>query len=75
MADTEGKPKDVDREFVCLYLLFDENGSGHYRTLPRISGKKKGAEKPPPEVAPPSRARRLHFRTHTAKNPASRAGS
>jgi manganese oxidase len=25
MADADGKPKDVDREFVCLYLLFDEN--------------------------------------------------
>ena len=27
MADTDGKPKDLDREFVCLYLLFDENVS------------------------------------------------
>jgi hephaestin len=27
MADADGKPKDVDREFVCLYLLFDENVS------------------------------------------------
>jgi len=27
MADAAGKPKDVDREFVCLYLLFDENVS------------------------------------------------
>jgi len=27
MADANGKPKDVDREFVCLYLLFDENVS------------------------------------------------
>ena len=27
MADAEGKPKDVDREFVCLFLLFDENVS------------------------------------------------
>ena len=27
MADADGKPKDVDREFVCLYLLFDEVGS------------------------------------------------
>jgi FtsP/CotA-like multicopper oxidase with cupredoxin domain len=26
-ADADGKPKDVDREFVCLYLLFDENVS------------------------------------------------
>jgi manganese oxidase len=25
MADADGKPKDVDREFVCLFLLFDEN--------------------------------------------------
>jgi manganese oxidase len=27
MADPTGKPKDVDREFVCLYMLFDENVS------------------------------------------------
>jgi hephaestin len=27
MADEDGKPNDVDREFVCLYLLFDENVS------------------------------------------------
>ncbi len=25
MADADGKPKDVDREFVCLFMLFDEN--------------------------------------------------
>jgi FtsP/CotA-like multicopper oxidase with cupredoxin domain len=27
MADPDGKPKDVDREFVCLFMLFDENVS------------------------------------------------
>ena len=27
MASENGKPTDVDREFVCLYLLFDENVS------------------------------------------------
>jgi manganese oxidase len=27
MADAAGKPKDVDREFVCLFMLFDENVS------------------------------------------------
>jgi len=27
MADAEGRPKDVDREFVCLFMLFDENVS------------------------------------------------
>lgn len=27
MADSDGKPKDLDREFVCLFLLFDENVS------------------------------------------------
>jgi FtsP/CotA-like multicopper oxidase with cupredoxin domain len=27
MGGADGKPKDVDREFVCLYLLFDENVS------------------------------------------------
>ena len=26
-ADAAGKPKDVDREFVCLFMLFDENQS------------------------------------------------
>jgi manganese oxidase len=26
-ADASGKPKDVDREFVCLFMLFDENQS------------------------------------------------
>jgi hephaestin len=26
-ADADGKPKDVDREFVCLFMLFDENVS------------------------------------------------
>lgn len=25
--DAAGKPKDVDREFVCLFMLFDENQS------------------------------------------------
>ena len=27
MADANGKRKDVDREFVCLFMLFDENVS------------------------------------------------
>ena len=27
MASADGKPKDVDREFICLFLLFDENVS------------------------------------------------
>ncbi len=27
MANANGKPKDVDREFVCLFMLFDENVS------------------------------------------------
>jgi FtsP/CotA-like multicopper oxidase with cupredoxin domain len=27
MANEDGTPKDVDREFVCLYMLFDENVS------------------------------------------------
>ncbi|MGH7838119.1 MAG: multicopper oxidase domain-containing protein, partial [Candidatus Binataceae bacterium] len=27
MADADGKPKDVDREFVCLFMMFDENMS------------------------------------------------
>ncbi len=26
-ADAAGKPKDIDREFVCLFMLFDENQS------------------------------------------------
>ena len=27
MADGSGKPKDVDREFVALFMIFDENSS------------------------------------------------
>jgi FtsP/CotA-like multicopper oxidase with cupredoxin domain len=27
MADADGRPKDVDREFVCLFSYFDENAS------------------------------------------------
>ena len=27
MAQADGRPKDVDREFVCLFMLFDENSS------------------------------------------------
>lgn len=27
MADADGRPKDVDREFVCLFMIFDENVS------------------------------------------------
>lgn len=27
MADANGRAKDVDREFVCLFMLFDENTS------------------------------------------------
>ena len=27
MADPNGRPKDVDREFICLFLIFDENAS------------------------------------------------
>ena len=27
MADGDGRPKDVDREFVCLFMVFDENSS------------------------------------------------
>jgi len=27
MAGSDGKPKDVDREFVCLFMLIDENTS------------------------------------------------
>lgn len=27
MTDQEGKPKDVDKEFVNLYMIFDENAS------------------------------------------------
>ena len=26
-ADPNGRPKDVDREFICLFLIFDENAS------------------------------------------------
>jgi FtsP/CotA-like multicopper oxidase with cupredoxin domain len=27
MAGPDGRPKDVDREFICLFLIFDENAS------------------------------------------------
>ena len=27
MAGPNGRPKDVDREFICLFLIFDENAS------------------------------------------------
>jgi FtsP/CotA-like multicopper oxidase with cupredoxin domain len=27
MAGLNGRPKDVDREFICLFLIFDENAS------------------------------------------------
>jgi FtsP/CotA-like multicopper oxidase with cupredoxin domain len=44
MAD--GKPKDVDREFVCLYLLFDENVSWYLdHNIQAFTTDPKGAKK------------------------------
>ena len=46
MADAEGKPKDVDREFVCLYLLFDENVSWYIdQNIQTFTSDPKGVKK------------------------------
>jgi manganese oxidase len=46
MADESGKPKDVDREFVCLFLLFDENASWYIdHNIQTFTGDPKGVKK------------------------------
>ncbi len=46
MADADGKPKDVDREFVCLYMLFDENQSWYIdHNIQTYTGDPKGVNK------------------------------
>ena len=46
MADANGKPKDVDREFVCLYMLFDENQSWYIdHNIQTYTGDPKGVNK------------------------------
>ena len=46
MADETGKPKDVDREFVCLFLLFDENVSWYLdHNIQTFTGDPKGVNK------------------------------
>ena len=47
MADADGKPKDVDREFVCLSCCFDENvelvpGPQHSDLHQRSQGRRTG---------------------------------
>ncbi|MGB0034563.1 MAG: multicopper oxidase domain-containing protein, partial [Candidatus Acidiferrales bacterium] len=46
MADASGKPKDVDREFVCLFMLFDENLSWYIdHNIQAYTGDPKGVNK------------------------------
>ena len=46
MADENGKPKDVDREFVCLFQLFDENVSWYLdHNIKTFTGDPKGVNK------------------------------
>ncbi len=46
MADADGKPKDVDREFVSLFLLFDENVSWYIdHNIQTFTGDPKGVKK------------------------------
>jgi hephaestin len=46
MADATGKPKDVDREFVCLFMLFDENVSWYIdHNIQSFAGDPKGVNK------------------------------
>jgi len=46
MADESGKPKDVDREFVCLFQLFDENVSWYLdHNIQTFTGDPKGVSK------------------------------
>lgn len=46
MANADGKPKDVNREFVCLFMLFDENQSWYLdHNIQTYTGDPKGVEK------------------------------
>jgi hephaestin len=46
MADSTGKPNDVDREFVCLFQLFDENVSWYLdHNIQTFTGDPKGVNK------------------------------
>ena len=45
-SDAAGKPKDVDREFVCLFMLFDENQSWYLDyNIQTYTGDPKGVNK------------------------------
>ncbi len=45
-ADAAGKPKDVDREFVCLFMLIDENQSWYLDyNIQTYTGDPKGVNK------------------------------
>jgi FtsP/CotA-like multicopper oxidase with cupredoxin domain len=46
MAGPEGKPKDVDREFVTLFLIFDENASWYLdQNIQKYTSDPKGVNK------------------------------
>jgi manganese oxidase len=46
MAGPDGKPKDVDREFVNLYIIFDENTSWYLdHNIQAYTGDPKGVKK------------------------------
>ncbi len=46
MGDADGKPKDVDREFVCLFMLFDENSNWYLdHNIQTYTGDPKGVNK------------------------------
>ena len=46
MAAEDGKPKDVDREFLSFYLLFDENVSWYIdHNIQTFTGDSEGVKK------------------------------
>ncbi len=46
MADENGKPKDIDREFVCLFMLWDENVSWYLdHNIQTFAGDPEGVNK------------------------------
>ena len=53
MAGADGKPKDVDREFVNLFMMFDENSSWYLdHNIQTYTSDPKGAKEP--EKLPPN---------------------
>ena len=46
VSDASGKPKDVDREFICLFMMFDENQSWYLdHNIQAYAGDPKGVNK------------------------------